>query len=236
MKRLIPLLLSFTVLLTACGSTGSVDGNVVVDGKTVMVEEITTDTAKEDKAVIGGIPCKVKYKKCDSLNCGLNTLGVLEENMTRIGSKGYAYVMYQSTQVVYHIERKQGVEYCEAFVETEDQNGFEGIGVQAVCSYLDERMKSLTFGEIKSITFNNKVDVNVTSYDFAIRPTQVVIPGVLRVELGTKDGISTPIKLGKVDAMMSSTLSGKFDYYQVEDILITVAKGLDIRSIFTVKG
>lgn len=229
-KRLTLLLMTLSVLLTACSSKydpradytcGWENGQVKFGSKAVPVDEYNgyTYTLKGGN---GGIDYyfTVDTSAKDPSNITVNTQGITMDNMTAYSGKHY-YLEYLGSLMTMtsSLGPDNGYMICQANITGMDAN----LIAKYMSDYMDtiKLTESYLYCDFGPFTFGNSFS------EIVVRSDGASVKGVIKVSPGSK-GATTPVQItsGKktVDMLMTST--EKYDYYEYEGFLIQVAKGV----------
>lgn len=206
----------------ACGDEGikSVDGKIVINGKVTELTEWSGTDARHKVAD----NFEINYYQCSGPldDCVHNTARVAKEDMDRY-KKSYYYALYLRTQV--YVMRPDGKKFKEGFGIISAPDDYQ---LEYMVKVMYEDLSNLVFDfNVKTVGFNNVVNVNVDGLNFAVRQNEVVIPGLLRV---TADSETHPeaadVLLGAKAAKMYST--NRYNYYLVDGVSIQIIKDDDV--------
>ncbi len=230
---LIVLLIFCSVVFTGCSKTSNL--KVSCDGSAVLFNGTPTGLSEWAGTTASHIIDEyfsIKYYICDEgpEDCPHNTAGVLPENMTKKGKAKY-YSLYFDTYVYMYYP-------CGDF-------WIEGVGgvtqegrysLAQIVEYMYADMESMVLVDsIPSVDYMGKLSIATDSWEFKVRPTEVVLPGVLRVKKddGSKK-LNSSAKIG--DVTVAALNTAQYDYYKYDDILIQVASGIDINAYIKIEG
>ncbi len=166
----------------------------------------------------------VTYYICENGpdDCPHNNANVLPENMSAKKKAKY-YALYFDT-------------YVYMFYPCGDY-WMEGVGIlgeegryskQQMVEYMYNDMSMMVLTDnVESIKFADTVEIDLSSWEFKVRPTEVVIPGVLRVKLDDASVKMTGSKkLGNI--VVTTASSANYDYYKYKDVLVQISTGIDV--------
>lgn len=213
--------------LIGCGKAKDINisctGNgILFDGELVKLTEWGGYTAKHqvDEQL------EINYYICEGGpdDCPHNNAGVLPENMSKKKKASY-YALYFDT-------------YVYMFYPCGDY-WMEGVGMlyeegryskQQIVEYMYNDMVSMVLtNDAKTVKFADMVEIDLSAWDFKVRPTEVVIPGVLRVKTNDDSVRMTgSTTIGNISVTTAS--SANYDYYKYKNILIQISAGIDIEA------
>lgn len=225
------LLLMLSMSLVGCSKKESISS----DGSTVYCNKKATNITEHKgyEAVRDlGTGGKITYYICEVPNideCTHNTAGVLEESMGAIKKAKY-YTLYLDSYI-YMYYPYDGY-YIEGNAIIEDSNSYT---TQQVVNIMYEDMSKLILSnDMKTVSFAEKVEVNVADWDVRVRTDEIIIPGLLRIKIDDKSVIATS-QITIQNKNVGKASNEKYDYYQYDGILIQVTVGTDINELLTLK-
>lgn len=204
-------------VIVSCSGNG-----ILFNGETVKLTEWGGYTAAhqvDDKF-------EIRYYICDGgpEDCPHNNAGVLPENMSKKKKASY-YALYFDT-------------YVYMFYPCGDY-WMEGVGVlyeegryskQQMVEYMYNDMTAMVLtNDAKSVKFADTVEVDLSSWDFKVRPTEVVIPGVLRVKMND-DSVKMTGSTTIGNVSLTTASSANYDYYKYKDVLIQISSGINVEA------
>lgn len=226
MKRVLVVLLSLMLMcLVGCSSKTNIvvtGYEIQVNGQTVMLNEWT-----ETEATYRDEEHSVTYFLCDGINsCEHRPSKFFAEDLVAYEKAKY-YSDNFDTQVRMYYESKASTR--EVF----------SLGSRTATTPLTSRLIELystlsviPLGEEFNLSFQNKVSVNVFGVAYRIRPNEIVIPSMIRVELddGSLEAV-TQQTIGEV--VVGKVSTPNYDYYLYDGVRVQAEIGLDISSYIT---
>lgn len=169
------------------------------------------------------------FKPCDSIiYCKSNTLGVLEENMTKFKKAKY-YSAHMGSQYYMHYPVGDG------FIEGICYVYNNAVGVEVIVDTLYKYCENLVLSEdVKEIPVGDKITLLVEDRTYKIRNDEILIPGTIKISADDGSKIMDSIvQVGKKD--VAKTTVGNYDYYQYEGYIIQAIAGLDLSTYVKLK-
>ena len=229
-KKLTLLLMTLSVLLTACSSKYDPRadytckweaGSVKFGGTAVQVSEYNGYDCTIENGN-GGVTYNFTLDTTakDPSNITVNTQGITLDNMSSYKDK-YFYLEYLGSLMTMtkSLGADNGYMVCQANIKGMDSN--------LIAKYMSDYMDAIKLTEGFVYCDVGPFTVGNNYSQLVIRPDCCLVAGVIKVSQDTK-GATTPVQvtLGNktVDMMMTST--EKYDYYEYEGFLIQIAKGV----------
>ncbi len=230
MKRML-LIILITVIslcsLAGCGGGKEVNVScsgeaILFDGKASKLTEWCGETATHKV----GDALSISYYICTGGpdDCPHNTVGVLPENMGKKKKARY-YSVYFDTYV--YMLYPCGDYWIEGCGVLEDEDKYS---TQQILDYMHADMEGITLtADLNSMVYADAVTVDLSSWEYKVRPGEIVIPGVLRVKMNDDSVRMTGSKtFGNITVTTASTAS--YDYYKYKNVLIQMAAGIDVEA------
>lgn len=238
MKKILVLLLTLVVCLSGCSSAsggptdnitfGFENGQVRFKGDPVVFTEYEGYMCKIDGGTGGLNYSMILEMGNDFTTHSWNTVPVLEENMDKHKDKVY-YSEYQGSKVT--MMEQTTADYITAiqvYTKGTDKNQ---VAIFAA-GYLDKIPLTEGYIYIDCGSF-------VAGNDFSaaiVRPTEYVIPGVMRISAPTFScSGTTTLTVGKKSVEAQTGSSEKYDYYIIDGVQIQLAKGCAIDEYIKLK-
>lgn len=237
MKKMLPILLLLLLCLTGCSNTADPSADVTIKwengvmsygGKSFDLDSYMGYQASVDSGQ-GGLSYTLMLDSAkDVTNIGVNTQGVLEENMDTYKGNFY-YTEYLGSRLTM-AKNLGGDNWGVCQVITQDTNA------QLVATYAEEYLSKVpltnaqVYVDFGDFVFGNAYDI------VEVRPDCALISGVAKVSQGTYD-CNTPVSVvqGKKEYQLMKGSSAKYDYYTYNGYLIQLSGGLDISNYIKFK-
>lgn len=220
------------VTLVGCSNKGNrlewSAGSIKMNGNELKVDEITPSGA-----FVHGPNYEISVYPCGPIiDCPHNTFGVPESDMTEFKGGSKYYSAFLGTQVMMYIPDGKD-QHTEANLTLPDVGVME---IPQAVETLYNAVKDIKLAEVpKVIECDGVLSLDVSCYEYKVRPDNVVIPGLIKIS--ANDGsmsMTGNIEIGEVS--LGTTSTENYDYYIYKDLLIQAAKGMDISSIVTFRG
>jgi hypothetical protein len=228
MKRLLLMLLtmSFMISLAACSGSGNKvsvqNGVITVNGKAITVDEYTGWEAKQ--TLLSG--ATVTYSVCSSIqDCPNNMSGILYDDMT-VYKGGRYFSQYLGTEIMAHFP------YGDEFIECYAMQEMNQSEIEPLVQQIYESSQTLKLGTVSSVDYEGKVFLITEGYPFIVRPTEIVIPNVIRISKGVTDTNET-VDFGGI--MLSMRKGQNFNYYQYGEYVIQLGNAYSLESFILLK-
>lgn len=203
-------------------------GGEIINGSKVL--SVTEYAGTEATTIIDNVGT-IKYYLCNTMDdCDHNKASTSIDDMTDFKGKSKYYTMYHGTEIFLYVP------YGKAFIESHMELVDVGVmSVEQAVEMMYNESKRLYIGdEVKTINFDDIVEINVANRVFAVRKDEAIIPGLLRVKKDTGEITATEhVTIDKKS--VGKTSSTKYDYYQYNGIIIQAAIGSDPSTLFTLK-
>lgn len=219
------------VALVGCSGSGNeikwTDGSIKLNGNELQVDELTMEGA-----TVVGPNYDIKVLSCGPIiDCPHNSFGVPEDDMTSFKGGSKYYSAYLGTQVTMFVPDGKD-RFTEATLTLPDVGIME---LPQAVEVLYNTIKDIKLADIPKTIDCGGVILDVSHYDYKVRPGNVVIPGLIKIS--ANDG-SVPMTgsttIGEVSLGKASTEN--YDYYLYKDLLIQTAKGTDLTGILEFRG
>lgn len=204
------------------------NGVISVKGVTYNVDEFSGY-----EATVKSNSYDIKIFECGPImDCLHNSQGIPEENMTDYKNGVKYYSAYLGTQFRMYIPNGK-----EKHTEVECM--VSDVGVMSSNQVVDtmySTAKDIAFSlDYKKVKCNDVLELSVEGYDYRVRPSGVVIPGLIKVAIdpGTRT-MTESVTVG--ETTLGKTSTDSYDYYQYKGLMIQAAKGTDISSLITFIG
>lgn len=228
-KMLLRILVIAASLCSLLGCGGNKQVEVSCSGEAVLFDGTPsklTEWCGETATHKVGDALNISYYVCTGGpdDCPHNTVGVLPENMGKKKKARYYSVYFDTYVYMLYPCGDYWIEGC-GILDEEDK-----YSTQQILDYMYADMEVMTLtAELNSMTYADAVVVDLSSWEYKVRPNEIVIPGVLRVKLDDGSVRMTGSKtFGSVTVATASTAS--YDYYRYKDVLIQVAAGIDVEA------
>lgn len=237
MKKVIPVLLVFVLLLTGCSSSQDISDNVTVKLENGVIKFGNTATSfTEYKGYtasvtggMGGIDYTLTLDSAvDVTNITVNVQGIVQEDMDTLKGK-YYYTEYLGSRFTM-ADNIGGDDWIVLQCTT---NNLPAATIANYASnYIDEikMTNAQVYVDFGDFIFGNDYDEVIVRTDCAL------ISGVAKVSVGTYNTTSsvTVVQDNKEYQLMKGS-SNKYDYYTYGNYVIQVAAGLPVESYITFK-
>lgn len=231
MRRLVILLLAIcTLSLVGCSNSANYSWNSGVLNGPKGIMELSVFEGYKAEAEFSDL--EMKFYICDDIEgCPHNVIGVEKESMTEY-KKALYYVGYLNTQMWMFVENDGG-----GYIECNVQIPRDAVlTTDAIAELVYNKMQTMTLSDdIKSLDINGVVSLNTADWDFKVRPTDVIIPGSVRIKLDDGSITKSGSELMPNGELVDKYVGDKYTYYLYKGLIIQITTGLSLESYVTLK-
>lgn len=233
LKRIIPLVLLCTMVLTGCGMKHPTTEKVTVQWDHGVISfggdavPLTKYTGIEAEYIVDNNQDAIRYSidECDDLSFAtVNTAGITTDNMDNYKGN-LCYGEYMSTRVTMFMkaDAKNWYYVCQRTTSSTPKEQMLAESYKSLSNI------QLTQGEV-GVKFGSSFELYSPYYTPTVTPKGALINGVLKVTEEDKPECVElyEVQQGKKTFTLYKYSAGSYDYYTFDGYLITASAGTDI--------